>query len=153
MAELSTYIIFKLADQSFGVEVNQVISIEHLQEITEIPRTSHFIKGITYIRDETTPILDLKERLLMKEIESTKDTRILVVHINNLQIGLIVDAASEVKDIDVAFINPAPSIIGGVDDTFVQGIAKLDEGLLTLLDLETIIDSSETKELREVVTK
>ncbi|MFD1849053.1 chemotaxis protein CheW [Oceanobacillus bengalensis] len=153
MAERSKYIIFKLHDQSFGVNVEQVTSIERLQEITAVPRASRFIKGVTYIREETTPIIDLKERLVMKETETTDDTRILVVTIQGMQIGLIVDAATEVKDIDVAMIEPAPKIVGGVHDTFIKGVAKLEEGLLILLELDAVIDSEEEAELHGVVTK
>ncbi|RKQ35601.1 chemotaxis protein CheW [Oceanobacillus halophilus] len=151
MAELTKHIIFKLIDQPYGVDVNQIISIERLQDITEVPRTSDFIKGITYIRGETTPIIDLKERLLLDQADPTENSRILVVNINNMQIGLIVDAATEVKDIDQDMIKPAPPIIGGVKETFVKGVANLEEGLLILLDLEMIIDPNETNELKEVI--
>ncbi|RDW15639.1 chemotaxis protein CheW [Oceanobacillus chungangensis] len=153
MAEVNKYILFKLKNQTFGVEVSQVISIERLQEITEVPRTSEFIKGVTYIREKTTPVIDLKERLLMDEAKSTDDTRILVVNINSMQIGLIVDAATEVKDIDQSVIDPAPELIGGVKETFIKGVARLESGLLILLELESIIDPNETNELLEVVAE
>ncbi|WP_156288234.1 chemotaxis protein CheW [Oceanobacillus salinisoli] len=151
MAELSKFIIFKLHDQPFGVNVKQVISIERMQEITQVPRTSDFIKGVTYIREETTPVIDLRERLLMDEKEPTESSRILVVQIKEMQIGLIVDAATDVKDIEQEAIEPAPPIVGGVKETFVHGVANLEERLLILLDLETIIDPKETNELQEIV--
>ncbi|AXI10045.1 chemotaxis protein CheW [Oceanobacillus sp. 143] len=153
MAEVNKYILFKLKNQTFGVEVSQVISIERLQEITGVPRTSEFIKGVTYIREQTTPIIDLRERLLMDEAKPTDDTRILVVSINSMQLGLIVDAATEVKDIDQSVIDPAPEIIGGVKETFIRGVARLENGLLILLELESIIDPYETNELLEVVSE
>ncbi|WP_337018061.1 chemotaxis protein CheW [Oceanobacillus massiliensis] len=151
MAEVTKFIVFKLKDQSFGVEVQQVISIERLQKITEVPRTSEFIKGVTELRGETTPIIDLKERLLIDGTEITEDSRILVVFVQDMQVGLIVDAATEVKDIDHDMIQPAPKLIGGVRETFLRGVAKMDDNLLILLDLDRIVDLEETNELREVV--
>ncbi|MBP2078874.1 chemotaxis protein CheW [Oceanobacillus polygoni] len=151
MAEATKYIVFKLNNQSFGVDVKQVISIERLQEITEVPRTSEFIKGVTELRGETTPVIDLKERLMLADTEITNNTRILVVSIQAMQIGLIVDAATEVKDIEDNQIQAAPKLIAGVHETFLKGVAKIDNHLLILLDLEQIVNLSETNELQEAV--
>lgn len=148
MAEIKKYILFKLQEQSYGVDVNQIISIERNQHITKVPRTSSFIKGITVIREKTTPIIDLRERLLMKETTYTESSRILVVHIHGMQIGLIVDEATEVRDIDQEQIGPAPSLIGGVKDTYISGVANLEESLLIILEMETIFSSQEKSELQ-----
>lgn len=150
MAEISKFVLFKLSNQMFAVDVHQVISIERVQDITNVPRTSNFIKGVATVRDETTPIIDLKERLLMTETELTEESRILVVTIKGMQIGLIVDVASTVLDIEESIIEPAPRIIGGVEETYIKGIAKMDKGLLIILDLNSIINEDETLELQKV---
>lgn len=151
MEEITKFIIVKLKEQSYGVDVKQVLSIERLQEITVVPRTSDFIKGVIQIHGEMTPIIDLKERLLIGETQPTDDNRILIIHIDDVQVGLIVDVATEVIDIDTEVIEPAPRIIGGVQDTFLKGVAKLDKELLILLDIERILDLNETNEVREVI--
>lgn len=151
MAEITKYIVFKLKQQSFGVNVQQVISIERLQKITEVPRTSAFIKGVTELRGETTPIIDLRERLELGDLTTTDDSRILVVTVQKMQVGMIVDAATEVKDIDQDNIQSPPKFIAGVSDNFLQGVAKLDDHLLIILDLERIVDFEETNELQEIV--
>lgn len=151
MEEITKFIVVKLKEQSYGVDVQQVLSIERLQKITVVPRTSEFIKGVIQIRGEMTPIIDLKERLLIGETEPTDDNRILIIHIDDVQVGLIVDVATEVIDIDTEVIEPAPRIIGGVQDTFLKGVAKLDKELLILLDIERILDLNETNEVREVI--
>ena len=150
MADATKYIVFKLKDQSFGVNVQQVISIERVQEITQVPRTSDFIKGLMELRGETTPIIDLKERLQLAETNTTDESRILVVSVMDMQVGLIVDEATEVKDVDQTMIHPAPKLVAGVHNTFLKGVAKIDGNLLILLDLERIIDLEETNELHEV---
>ncbi|RLL46683.1 purine-binding chemotaxis protein CheW [Oceanobacillus piezotolerans] len=147
------YVIFTLQDQSFAVNVDQVISIERLQEITMIPRTSAFIKGVTVIRGVTTPIIDLKERLWVDETAQTDDTRILVVHIQGMQIGFIIDAATAVMDIDEAVIEPAPQIATGTGETFIKSVANLEDGLLMILDLNTMVNPLEKQELEEVAAK
>src|SRR5690606_17168104 len=100
---------------------------------------------------ETTPIMDLRERLLMEETIYTDSSRILVAHIQGMQIGLIVDAATEVIDISDELIRPAPPIVGGVKDTFVSGVANLETNLLIILELETILNSEEKNVLQEVI--
>ncbi|MBR3117925.1 chemotaxis protein CheW [Oceanobacillus profundus] len=151
--EVTKFIVFKLNNQSFGVAVQQVISIERLQEVTAVPRSSKFIKGVTELRGETTPVIDLKERLMLTESATTNDTRILVVSVENMQIGLIVDAATEVKDIEQNQIQAAPKLVAGIHETFLKGVAKVDNHLLILLDLERIVDLNESNELREAIMR
>lgn len=151
MAESEKYILFELNGQTFAVEVQQVISIERMQAITPVPRTKEFIKGVTEIRNETTAIIDLRERLDLPQTETTNDTRILVVKIGEIQVGLIVDAATEVKDIAGEQLEAAPPLIAGIRDTFLRGVAKVNEGLILVLDMSMILNLEETNELKEVL--
>ncbi|MBM7600497.1 purine-binding chemotaxis protein CheW [Virgibacillus halotolerans] len=149
--EMTKYIVVKLKEQSYGVDVQKVLSIERLEEVTEVPRSSPFIKGVINIRGETTPIIDLKERLHVEGTEPTVDSRILIVTTEGTQIGLIVDSATEVIDIDPAVIEQAPGIIGGVHEIYLKGVAKVANKLLILLDLERILDLDESNEIQEVI--
>lgn len=151
MEAINKYIVVKLKEQAYGVHVQQIISIERLEAITAIPRSSPFIKGVINLRGETTPIIDLKERLYIGKSEPTEDSRVLIVQLDEVQVGLIVDSATEVIDIDQAAIEPAPQIIGGVHEGFLKGVAKLEDKLLILLDLERILDLNEATEVREIV--
>ncbi|APC49181.1 chemotaxis protein CheW [Virgibacillus halodenitrificans] len=151
MEKITKYIVFKLNNQSYGVNVQQIRSIERIQKITEVPRTSPFIKGVIYYQGETVPVLDLKERLQLPETETTEHSRFLIVMMDDMQVGLIVDAATEVIDIDEQIIEAPPQIIGGVEDVFLQGVAKLEKDLLIILDLKRVLDLSETTEVKEVI--
>ena len=151
MEKSSKYIVFQLNDQAFGVNVKQISSIERLQNITKLPRTRTFIKGIINHRGETTPVIDLKARLDMDEKQTTEDNRFLIVQMDNMQVGLLVDAATEVIDIHSTIIKPAPEIIGEEKETFIEGIAKFENRVLTLLDLQQILDFNETNEVKEIV--
>lgn len=147
-------IIFQLNEQAYGVDIQQVRSIERMQTITEVPNTPEFIKGVMNLREETTPIIDLKKCFSMtdtRETRYTDETRILLVYLDNMQIGLIVDAATNVLDLDIATIESAPSIIGGVHDAYLRGVAKLENELLILLDLERVLNLDEKNELLKTV--
>lgn len=151
MEQITKYIVFKLKNQSYGVNVSQVLTIERLMEVTPVPGTAEFIKGIINLRGDTIPIVDLRERMFHEPIVATDDTRILIVYAREVQIGLIVDSATEVIDIDTNSLEPAPGFIGGIHEKFLHGIAKLEERLLIILDLERVLDWDEINDAEEAV--
>lgn len=149
--ESSKVIVFQLKDQQYGVDIHQIRSIERVQNITAVPNTSDFIEGVINLRDEVIAVIDLRERLHIEQTERTDQTRILIVSVDHVQIGLIVDSATDVLDIDPATIDPSPEIVGEVDVTYVKGVAKLEDHLLILLDLERVLNFNEMREVKEVV--
>ena len=148
---MSKVIIFQLNEQSYGVDVQQVMSIEKLTNITEVPKTSDFIKGVINLRGEITPVIDLKERLQLGPTKYTENTRVLIVNFNSVQLGLIVDDATDVIDIDPAVVDKAPDLVGGIDKSFLKGVAKLEDNLLLLLDLDYVLNIEELNEVKEVI--
>lgn len=147
------YILFKLDEQNFGIEVNHVISIERLQTVTEVPGTENYIKGLISLRGELLPIIDLKERLLFtKREQSEDDNRILVIKMDDIQAGLIIDEATEVINIKPSEIDIAPNIIDNSKKHFIKGITKLlNDRLVILLNLEKILNSDGEYEPKEEV--
>lgn len=151
MEELLKVIVFQLKEQKYGVDIQHVRSIERLVDVTEVPGTSDFIKGVINLRGDITPIVDLKERLQIGGKNFSNETRVLIVDVNNVQVGLIVDSATDVIDIDSNVIEDSPKIIGGVNEAFIKGVAKLDSKLLILLDFERILNLDEINEVQEVI--
>lgn len=151
MEELLKVIVFQLKGQRYGVDIQQIRSIERMQDVTGVPGTSDFIKGVINLRDELTPIVDLKERLQIQISDYTDETRILIINVNNVQLGLIVDTATDVIDIDPAVIEASPKAIRGVNEAFIKGVAKLASGLLILLDFKRILNLAEVNEVQEVI--
>ncbi|MEH7386554.1 chemotaxis protein CheW [Bacillus sp. JJ1521] len=143
-------IVFRLDDQEYATVIQNVRSIERMQEITRIPNVPNFIKGVINIRGEVTPIIDLKERLSIGKMNETNETRILIVEMNGIQTGLIVDAATDVIDIDASVVEPATNIMNGVNELFIEGVAKLENRLLLLLNLERVLIKQEINELQEL---
>ncbi|WP_053218405.1 chemotaxis protein CheW [Virgibacillus senegalensis] len=143
-------IIFQLKQQQYGVDIQQVRSIERLVDVTEVPNTSDFIKGIVNLRGEVIPIIDLKERLGLGRKDYTDETRVLIIEIDGVTAGLIVDEAKDVIDIDPDLIDPAPKMAGGIHSAFLKGVAKLEDRLLIMLDFASIFDIEEMQEVKEI---
>ncbi len=140
-------IVFRLKDEEYGVEVNQVRSIEKLEHITRVPRTPAFVKGVINLRGVVTPIIDLRSRFALEEASYTETTRVIIVAVGELEVGLIVDAANDVIDIPVNAIEPAPEVVGGVEAAYLRGVAKLEKRLLILLNLDKVLNTEEMKQL------
>lgn len=140
-------IVFRLKDEEYGVEVQQVRSIEKLEHITRVPRTPKFVKGVINLRGIVTPIIDLRKRFDLEESEYSESTRIIIVAVNDLEVGLIVDAANDVIDIPVDAIEPPPEVVGGVEAAYLRGVAKLDKRLLILLNLDKVLSTEEINQL------
>ncbi|GED29035.1 MULTISPECIES: chemotaxis protein CheW [Brevibacillus] len=140
-------IVFRLKDEEYGVEVGQVKSIEKLEHITRVPRTPKFVKGVINLRGVVTPIIDLRNRFELEESVYSESTRIIIVAVGELEVGLIVDAANDVIDIAVDAIEPPPEVVGGVEAAYLRGVAKLDKRLLILLNLDKVLSTEEIKQL------
>lgn len=139
-------IVFQLKDEEYGVEVDQVRSIERMQHITRVPRTPGFVKGVINLRGVVTPIIELRKRFAIEEIEPTDSTRIIIVAVGNMEVGLIVDAANDVVDIPNNVIEPPPVVVGGIESDYLRGVAKMDKRLLILLNLDKALNVKELKD-------
>jgi len=142
-------IVFRLKNERYGVDLQQVRSIERLQRITVVPQTPSFIKGVINLRGQITPVLDLNERLYGEQTSHTDETRILITQIENIQVGLIVDAATDVLDVNSSVVEPAQNIMQGTSNVYVKGVAKIDNELLILLDLERVMSIGEIAEIAD----
>ena len=143
-------IVFQLKDEEFAVSVQQIGSIERIQPITRVPNTADFVKGVINLRGVVTPIIDLRSRLGIEESAYTESTRIIIVNLEEMEVGLIVDAANDVIDISTDSIEPAPEVIGAVNADYIEGVAKLENRLLILLDLKMVLTNEEISDLKNV---
>ncbi len=132
-------VAFKLGREEYGVSILQVQEIKRMTDITRVPHTPDYIRGVMNLRGSVLPVLDLKKRLGLQSNEFTDDTRIVITKIADLSVGLIVDAVSEVMSIEQSSIENAQSVVSGVAANYLDGVGKLDNRLLILLNLEAII--------------
>lgn len=140
-------IVFQLNKEEYAVSVKQVGSIERMQPITRVPQTADFVKGVINLRGVVTPIIDLRTRFGIEPIEVQESTRIIIVNINDMEVGLIVDSANDVIDIPESSVEPAPELVGTVDVDYIEGVAKLENRLLILLDLQKVLSHEDVDAL------
>ncbi|SEN58001.1 purine-binding chemotaxis protein CheW [Amphibacillus marinus] len=135
-------IIFQLNDEEYAMPVELVGSIERMMHVTRIPGAPDFVKGVLNLRGVVTPILDLRKRFGFEEKAYTDSTRTIIIHYNQINIGLIVDAAYDVVDIPKDRIEAAPEVIGGMHIDYISGVTKHEDRLLILLDIDKILETS-----------
>ncbi|WP_020615264.1 chemotaxis protein CheW [Paenibacillus daejeonensis] len=144
MGEELKVIVFALSTEEYGIEVDKVRTIERMMPITRVPKTVDFIKGVINLRGVVIPVIDLRGRFGLGETEATENSRIIIVAVNNLEVGFIVDAANDVIDIDSDTIDTPPEVVGGIKAKYLRGVAKLGEGrLLVMLNLSEVLNKSE----------
>ena len=132
-------IVFQLMDKEYAVGVDVVESIEKLISITKVPNTPTYIKGVINLRGVVTPIVDLRERFGMEVKPLDDSSRIIIVSLEEFEVGLIVDAANDVIDIPVDSIEPQPEVVGSIESEFISGVAKVDKRLLVMLNLDKVL--------------
>jgi purine-binding chemotaxis protein CheW len=134
---------FKIGQEEFGVDILKVQEINKLVQITKVPGAPEFVDGVVNLRGRIIPIIDMRTRLHLPKKEHNKDTRIIVIDLNNMTIGFIVDAVSEVLRISRETIEDPPAISKGVNSDYITAVAKLEDRLLILLDLEKLLTVKE----------
>ena len=134
-------VVFHLGEEAFGVDIGQVREIIKMAEITRMPNAPELVEGIINLRGTITTIMDLRKRLGMTVADSDENTRIIIVEASGSTLGMIVDSVSEVLRISSKDIDP-PSA-ASTHAEYIQGVGKLDDRLLILLDLNKVLSDEE----------
>ncbi len=143
-------VTFKLGTEEFGVDILKVQEINKMMSITKIPNAPTFIEGVINLRGKIIPIVDLRKRLGFRDQPYDKSTRIIVVELDGLVLGFIVDSVSEVLRIPENTIEPPPSMVAGIESEYIEGVGKLDDRLLILLELKKVFSSPERKDIENI---
>lgn len=149
--ELIQLVTFKIGNEEFGVDIFKVREINKMMQITKVPESPEYVEGVVNLRGNVTPIVDLRKRLGVVQNETTEKTSIIVVELGKTAVGLIVDEVKEVLRIQSTITEPPPELVAGVNSEYITSVAKLDDRLLILLDLNKILSLKQTEELTEVV--
>lgn len=147
----SQYVVFRLDKEEFGIDIMNVKEIMPYEESTKIPNSPDFIEGVINYRGNVIPIINLSKRFKLEIKEASGDTRIIVINIEDKEIGFVVDEASQTIRLTKDQIDPAPDIISEVDRRYIRGVGKIDEKrLLILLDLQRILTDEEIEEMDQL---
>lgn len=139
-------VIFRLADEYYALDIQTVQEIVRMQTITSIPGSDFWVEGITNLRGRVVPVIDLRKRCGVESRDYTAETRIVVVSSATGMVGLIVDAVSEVMRIPGEQVEQPSAIVSVPENTYLRGIAKLDERLVSLMDLDGVLPAGEDGE-------
>lgn len=129
-------VVFRLSEQNYGVDIFRVSEIIRAKEITRVPRTPQHILGLVNLRGKTIPVVDLRKRFGLPSVDRSGANRIIVVEAGGGQVGMLVDAVSEVLMIRGECIESAPALVADTDERFVDAIAQAGGMFITLLDLD-----------------
>ncbi len=146
------YLTFVTGDEEYGIEILRVREIIGVMDITTVPQTPDYMKGVINLRGKVIPVIDLRLKFSMQEEKYTQETCVIVVEVNNTQIGIIVDSVSEVVNISSSEIEETPPFGQGIDTSFMMGMGKVKEKIIILLNIEAVL-SSEELEMVEQLTK
>lgn len=138
----NTYVVFKLENEEYGIDILRVKEIKEMLRITRVPKAPSFVRGVVNLRGEVIPVVDLRKKFNLQQSKDTESTRIIIVTVEEITVGLIIDTSSEVLDIDKDLIEEPPAAISNIDHSFIYGIGKINERLIILLDVAKIINIS-----------
>jgi purine-binding chemotaxis protein CheW len=140
------FLTFQLGDELYGVDILRVQEIKGYTTVTKIPNTPPHIKGVLNLRGTIVPIIELRTKFGMPTIDYTMFTVIVVVVVQEKIMGLVVDAVSDVLDIDRKDIQPPPEFGTKVDVSFINGIGKSGDKLIALLDMDRLLTNGDMQE-------
>ncbi|MCK5267061.1 MAG: purine-binding chemotaxis protein CheW [Spirochaetes bacterium] len=151
--EAFQFVSFYVGSENYGVSIENVESIVRIPDVTLLPQTEDFIKGIINIRGNIIPVIDMRERFGMVSVNYSSTTRVIVVKINEKLIGMIVDNVSQVIVLNSEQITPAPDVIHGISGEYLDGIGKQGDDIVIILNVEKILTTEEIIEVDQIKLK
>ncbi len=147
------YLTFALGREEYGLEILKVREIIGYMDITAVPRTPSYVKGVINLRGQVIAVIDLRSKFGMETAERTEQTCVIVVEIRQggrkLSTGIIVDHVSEVLDIAGEKIEEPPTFGASVDTDFILGMGKIGDSVKILLDIDRVLGEEEIAMLAE----
>ena len=136
-------IAFRIGRQEFCVDIMSVREIRGWTPATPLPRSPGYMKGVINLRGTIVPVIDLRLKLRLKEARYDAFTVMIVLNVEDRVVGIVVDSVSDVIALNAEQIRPTPEFGASVDTRFISGIGTVDDRMLILLDIETLIDSAD----------
>lgn len=142
-------IVFNIGEERYGVEISQIKEIILLTQVTHIPNVPDFVEGVLNLRGQIVAIINLRKKLGKEQKKNDENTRIIVIEHGSSTIGMMVDSVSEVKYLSSKNIEEIPRFLALKDESkFLKGIGKLEDGLLTLMDLKELFSENELEGIK-----
>jgi purine-binding chemotaxis protein CheW len=137
------FVTFSLNEEEYAVDILNVQEINRITEITKVPNSPVFVEGVINLRGKVIPVVNLRKKFGLEDKATDDTSRIIIMEINGITNGLIVDSVSEVLRVPSSIIEPPPPMSSDVSSNYIKGIAKLEERLIVLLDIDRLIGIEE----------
>lgn len=144
-------VTFSIGGEEFGVEILKVQEIVRSMEMTRVPSAPAFVEGVVNLRGRVIPIIDMRKRFGLERKDHDSRTRIIVIDMNGVVTGFVVDSVSEVLRLPRNTIEPPPPVVAGIESDYISGVGKLEDRLLILLDMDSLLSSKEQRLLGQAV--
>lgn len=145
------YLTFFLGREEYGLEILKVREIIGMMDITPVPRTPKFVRGVINLRGKVIPVVNLRTKFGMETIETNGETCIIVVQAEDIEMGIVVDRVSEVIDIPTSAIQPPPAFGNkGISISYLLGIGKTEETIKLLLNIDKVLSRAELGQISQV---
>ena len=145
------YLTFALGTEEFGLEILKVREIIGYMDITAVPKTPQEVKGVINLRGQVIPVVDMRTKFGLQDMEITDQTCIIVVEVTRqaeaFSVGIIVDRVHEVLDIDDEAIEPAPEFDAQTDTAFILGMGKINNSVKILLDIDAVLGNEVCRDM------
>jgi purine-binding chemotaxis protein CheW len=144
---INRYLTFHVGVEEFGIEILYVKEIIGMQKITEVPDLLDFVKGVINLRGQVIPLIDVRARFHMPDREYDDRTCIIVVEVNNMLLGLVVDRVNEVTEIPETDVSPPPKLTMSKQHEYIKGMAKVGEVVKLILDIDKLFFEDEVQQI------
>ncbi len=142
------YLTFRLGTEDYAIEISYVTEIIGVQRITDVPDMPDFVKGVINLRGRVIPVIDVRTRFHMESRQYDDRTCVIVVNINRMDIGLVVDIVNEVLDIPEGQVSPPPKVSNSAGSRYVRGMGRIGESVKIILDVQRLLHDGELADLK-----
>ncbi len=133
------FIIFRLGEERFGIDSLKITTIDRMKTITRVPKTPEFIKGVINLRGDIIPVMDLRAKFNLPPVEETEETRIIILKLEEVSIGVIVDQVLQTIQLSGEDIENTSSLINSAASEYISGIGKVGGEIVTLINFEKLV--------------
>lgn len=144
------FVIFKLGEQNYCVDIMNVGGITEYKGATKVPEAPYFVEGVINLRGSIIPIINLKKRFGIPEARPAEDCRVVLFNLNGTELGFLVDEANQVIKIDSENIDPTPDILKGADKDYIDGVGKVNQSIVIVLDLAKVLTEGERNQVEHM---
>ncbi len=144
------YLTFFLGEEQYGIAIDRIKEIIAIMKVTYVPKTPEYMRGVINLRGSIIPVVDTRLRFGMEEREADMHTAIIIVEVDKVNVGFIVDRVEEVASIDSTHLGAAPKFGSGVDTDFICSMAQIEENVVMILDVLKLFEADELMNLEQI---